>query len=404
MSTRKPQTTRCTTSRTKKSRLLLNKDVKRWYDNMIRGSTLTAEGRLRKLGRFCEMHEITPRQLANLAVRDVRKASDLLEDHITMMESDGYSPGYIEDHVNAVKSWFRHFDIEVKRRIRVGSPGFSPTLQHERIPDVREMSDIYRKAGLRESVMISLMAKAGLRPGVIGNHRGTDGLQIRDLPDIVLSERSVKCTQAPNKIIIRRELSKAEHQYFTFSTRSATEQLVAYLSDRLACGEELHEHSPVISPNDHKAYMWRRSRKAFLPTQRISDKIRQIFRPEFTWRPYVLRSYFDTQLLIAESRGKMVHDFRVFFMGHKGTIESRYTTNKSMLPVALINEMRNAFVRSEKYLDQTDMITGLEQKRKIYEMIDQATPQQIDHMLKVLARTVKVGLGKPAVQRGAGKL
>ena len=125
------------------------------------------------------------------------------------------------------------------------------------------------------------------------------------------------------------------------------------MNDRLAHGEILSEHSPVISPNDHtKTHTWRKSQKTFLPTQRISDRIRQTLRPKFRWRPYVLRAYFDTQLLISESRGKMAHDFRVFFMGHKGTMESRYTRNKSVLPVTLINEMSSAFERSEEYLDQ----------------------------------------------------
>ena len=48
----------------------------------------------------------------------------------------------------------------------------------------------------------------------------------------------------------------------------------------------------------------------------------------------MLRPYFDAQLLIAESKGKMARDFRVFFMGHKGTMEARYTTNKGVIPDA----------------------------------------------------------------------
>ena len=64
------------------------------------------------------------------------------------------------------------------------------------------------------------------------------------------------------------------------------------------------------------------------------------------WRPYVLRAFFDTQLLIAESGGKAAHDFRVFWVGHKGSIEARCTTNKGILPKALIEEMHEAFRRS----------------------------------------------------------
>lgn len=74
-------------------------------------------------------------------------------------------------------------------------------------------------------------------------------------------------------------------------------------------------------------------------------------RPRFVWRPYVLRAFFDTQLLIAESKGKIAHDFRVFFMGHKGSMEAKYTTNKSILPKSLLDEMRDAFKKSEEFLD-----------------------------------------------------
>src|SRR5207247_9109673 len=91
--------------------------------------------------------------------------------------------------------------------------------------------------------------------------------------------------------------------------------------------------------------------KKFLPTSRISKDIRETFRPRFQWRPYVLRAFFDTQLLMAESRGKIAHDFRVFFMGHKGSMEARYTTNKGVLPNALVKEMKSAFKRSQEFLD-----------------------------------------------------
>ena len=55
--------------------------------------------------------------------------------------------------------------------------------------------------------------------------------------------------------------------------------------------------------------------------------------------------------MIAESRGKIAHDFRVFFMGHTGSIEAKYTTNKSILPKLLTDEMREAFRKSQEFLD-----------------------------------------------------
>ena len=47
----------------------------------------------------------------------------------------------------------------------------------------------------------------------------------------------------------------------------------------------------------------------------------------------------------------MAHDFRVFFMGHTGCIEAKYTTNKSILPKILMDEMRESFRRSQEFLD-----------------------------------------------------
>ncbi|MDE1813371.1 MAG: hypothetical protein KGI05_01780, partial [Thaumarchaeota archaeon] len=88
-----------------------------------------------------------------------------------------------------------------------------------------------------------------------------------------------------------------------------------------------------------------------------------------------------------ESRGKIARDFRAFFMGHKGTIESKYTTNKGVLPETLLHEMREAFKRSEEFLDleikNEDPI--LQQKEKIIEAVAQATPEKMQEILRLLS-------------------
>ena len=340
---------------TKKAQLLANPDVRRWYDNTSRGSQLTAEMRLRRLSHFCETHQITPMELVN---KDLRTITDLIQDHITWMERQNKSPGYIESMITSVKSWLRHFDIEIKRRIKINEADLTPTLEQERVPDQTEISEIFNRTSLRTAVKISLISKAGLRPQVLGNHDGTDGLMLRDMPDIVIENGKAVCTSTPLRIMVRRTLSKARHQYFTFLTEGGTRKLLAYLNERLARGEKLTLDSAVIAPDtSYKVHRGNNAGKKFLPTSRISRDVREAFRPRFQWRPYVLRAYFDTQILTAEARGKIAHDFRVFFMGHKGSMESRYTTNKGVLPTALVNEMKLAFKRSQEFLDlemQTD--------------------------------------------------
>ncbi len=148
-------------------------------------------------------------------------------------------------------SWLAHFDVEMRRRIKVRNVNQTPTLQNERVPDASEIAEVFARAPLRTAAMISLMSKSGVRPKVMGNYDGTDGLRMRDLPDVVIHQGMAKCIRMPCQIVVRAELSKTRHQYFTFLTASGTTKLLAYLNDRLACGEPLHGDSAVIAP-DHR--------------------------------------------------------------------------------------------------------------------------------------------------------
>ena len=351
MTAPKTDRTRARSGRTKIGELLTDPDVRRWHANLSRGSRLTADVYLRRIGKFCEMHGTTPTQLADLAAGDLRAATDLIEDHISIMESEGRAPGYIHGQVKSVKSWLGHFEIRVQRRIRISNPTSAPTIRDERVPDAGEMAELYGRSGLREAAAISLISSSGLRLGVLGGPTGSDGLRIGDLPELEIRDGRAAWGGAPAKVVVRAELSKAGHQYFTFATRGTMDRVAAYLNDRLARGELLDGSSPAIAPDHHRTGRGSNTGKAFLPTARVSRMLRLTFRPRFRWRPYVLRARFATSMLVAESRGLIAHDFHVFFMGHKGGMESRYTTNKGMLPDILMDEMRAAFRRSEALLD-----------------------------------------------------
>ena len=115
-------------------------------------------------------------------------------------------------------------------------------------------------------------------------------------------------------------------------------------------------NSPVISLE--QGY-WSRQRKnndktlnqsGLITTPRITSDIRKSIWSITKARPYVLRAYFDTQLLLAESHGKMTHAYRQFFMGHKGDIEARYTTNKGRLTDEMISDMRRSYSDSQQFL------------------------------------------------------
>lgn len=337
---------------TKKDSLLSNQDIKRWYDNLARSSVMTAETRLRKLGKFCENNKITPKELIDLGLKDPKEVADLLEDNITTMEKQRLAPQYIKGIVTSVKSWLAHFDIEVKRRIKIANADATPTLADERVPDASELTELFNRADLRAGAIMALMGKAGLRPEVLGNHDATDGLMMQDLPELETVHGIARFAKMPPRVIVRRTLSKAGHRYFSFISETGAEKILAYLNQRMIDGEILNPESPVIAP--FSKYRRRRGKnegKRFLSTPVIERDVKDTMLPRFKWRPYVLRAFFDTQLLIAESRGKIAHDFRVFFMGHKGSIEAKYTTNKSILPKALTDEMYDSFRKCQEFLD-----------------------------------------------------
>lgn len=77
------------------TRLLQDADVRRWYENLCRGSKLTASVRLRRLNLFCIQHKTSPKELVSIGKEDARKLEDLLHDHVTELESKKYAPSSI---------------------------------------------------------------------------------------------------------------------------------------------------------------------------------------------------------------------------------------------------------------------------------------------------------------------
>jgi len=67
-------------------------------------------------------------------------------------------------------------------------------------------------------------------------------------------------------------------------------------------------------------------------------------------------------LMLAESKGLVLRDYRQFWMGHKGDIENRYTTNKCRLPESVIEDMRDGYRRGQEYLQTTKVEETSEEK------------------------------------------
>jgi hypothetical protein len=277
---------------------------------------------------------------------DLSGFQDSLEDMVTDLESEHKSPGHIADLIKTVRSWLRYNDVTLTRRIKISNPKATPTLVNEQIPSKDELSRIFRASSPRIRLAEALMAFANLRPQVLGNHDGSDGLMIQDLPDITIRNHQVHCEVIPSRIIVRAALSKTRRKYFTFLSREGCTYLQEYLEQRLRKGEALHGTSSVIGHERVRA-----GTKPFMLTRKITHHIRQAMRKAGVYRrPYVLRCYAETQLIIAESKGKISHPYLQFIAGHVGDIESRYSTNKARLPPDMIEDMRKSYATCEPFL------------------------------------------------------
>jgi hypothetical protein len=372
----------------KYSLLLQDEGVSRWLRNVARGSQVSAEVALRRLGRACELLKTDPKAMLEWARRDIMGFQDSLEDLVAKLEGEGKSPGYIQGFLKTVKSWLRYNNITLTRKIKVKNSTATPTIEDEQVPSQEELARVLRASTPRVRAAVALMAYAGLRPQSIGNHDGSDGLRIKDLPELKIEGGSVVFEKTPTIIVVRQTLSKARHKYFTFLSSEGCTYLKEYLEERIRSGERLKPETPLIAHERKEA-----AQKPFIMTKKLTHFIRLCMRKAGVYkRPYVLRAYFDTNMIIAESKGKISHPYLQFLMGHKGDIEARYSTNKGVLPPDMVEDMRKAYRQCEPFLSTT--IQPLEQSSIIKEAKIEALKSIAKSLLGIDLIDVKVAREK----------
>jgi len=321
-------------------------DVRRWLDNIKRGSPLTAEVALRRLGRACELLQLTPKEMVTRANEDLKTFQDSLEDLVSRLEGENKAPQYIAGILKNIRSWLRYNDITLTRKIKIRNISSTPTIEDEQVPSQEELARIFRNSSSRTRLAEALMAFADLRPESIGNYDGSDGLRLSDLPEVKIEKEQVVFDKMPTMIVVRASLSKARLKYFTFLSTEGCTYLKEYLEERIRLGEKLTTTSPLITHERIEAAI-----KPFMLTRKITELIRKAMRKAGVYkRPYVLRAYAETQLIIAESKAKISHPYLQFIAGHKGDIEARYSTNKGRLPPDMIEDIREAYKRCEPFL------------------------------------------------------
>ena len=317
-------------------------DIRRWWENLAQGSRVTADVRLRSLSLFCRLMRVRPQGLASMEPSRVR---DLLLDYVQAEQKRGQAGSSTATHLKAVKSWLLHHGVKIDLPVKVRDAQKAPTLADERVPSQDEWRAVLKDATPRNRVICALMAFSGVRPQVLGNYLGTDGLRLKDLPELRIGKEQVAFAHSPTLVVVRPELSKARHGYLTFLGEEGCGYVREYLAERLAQGEALGPETDLIHA--------RNVDKSFIRALNVSDAVLTAFQDGgFTGqRPYVLRSFFASQVLIAESQGKVAHAYTEFWLGHQGDLTQRhYTLGRPRLTPNLVEDMREAYRRCEPLL------------------------------------------------------
>ncbi len=338
--------------------LLDDQDVRRWFENLEAKSIITATVYLRTMGLYCALEGTTPKKI--LAEAKSKRFRDEFTDFIRRMEKEGKAGSYIERFKKVVLSWAFYNNLDVKLKVNIKGTSETPTIANERVPSKDELSRILRMASPRGRVSVAMMAFSGLRPESLGDYLGTDGIRLADFTEAKISSGRVEFEKVPTALLVRRALSKARHPYLSFVGEEAITYIQEHIQDRVKSGEKLSPQSPML------AFDPRGVRKnAFLRTILVTRDIKEaITKAGFTWRPYVLRAYCDTGMIVAESKGLISHPYLQFLMGHKGDIEARYSTNKGRLPPTMIEELRGAYKKCEPLLSTKAETASEEQIKK----------------------------------------
>jgi len=193
--------------RSKYRPLLEDERIRKWVDYVARGSAITAEVYLRRLGRVCDDKGILPSELLN---KDEESLWNFLNDLVSDMEIKAKAGGYIQSILKAIKSWLSFNGIELRRKLKVRGANDTPTLRENQPITAFLLRQLYSASSLKVKCIISLLAGSGIRPEVIGNHDGSDGLRLGDIPELEIEPPKVKFIKTPPMLIVKQELSNAD--------------------------------------------------------------------------------------------------------------------------------------------------------------------------------------------------
>ena len=85
-------------------KLLLDEDVRRWFENLRAKSVLTATVALRNLGHYCELTQTTPEEILAKARNNEKDFRYEFTDFVRKLEKEGKAGSYIARFILSISS------------------------------------------------------------------------------------------------------------------------------------------------------------------------------------------------------------------------------------------------------------------------------------------------------------
>src|SRR5215467_10154739 len=120
--------------------LLDDPQVKLWFENLERGSPITAHEYFRRMGRICKELKVTPKELAAL---DEKQAGTFLLTMISHWEGKKSMGTNIKNYAKPLRSWWSFNDITVRKKIKIQGANDYVLYENERVPTKEELGKIF---------------------------------------------------------------------------------------------------------------------------------------------------------------------------------------------------------------------------------------------------------------------
>jgi hypothetical protein len=376
--------------------LLEDPNVARWYRDLCKGSLNTGREYIRVLGRIMEKMGTTP---AGFIAQGARKCEADVLDYVDEYSATGAGSS-ARYHGYVLASWLKWNDIPMKRSIKVSAETYNPRNEATTIPSRDDLRRVLTMAGARTRFIISCIAYSAMRPRVLSDSNQRDGLRFADLPEAHIKDGKLVFDAVPTVVKVRRNLSKNKKAYITFLPREACEYLAAYVAERIRAGEAITPDSLVVTPIKN-------SESGFIVREQLFKLIQTPMRKAgVNANPYIWKSYCSDKMSLGEHDG-FLRDYRIFMMGHNGSMASDYALRKGELTPETKAAMRQAYEKlATKHLEAFPVVKAddvrLGQFRATLTMLGY-TKEQLDEMdLSKMTEEEVVGLARGALKNLAG--